>query len=54
MLDVLCLQVSLYRSDALSALLELDKHLSIAQADEAAGLMFGCGGQQLLRLPFAR
>ncbi|WIA20263.1 hypothetical protein OEZ85_006098 [Tetradesmus obliquus] len=48
------MQVALHRSDALSALLELDRHLSIAHADEAAGLMFGCEGQQLVRLPFAR
>jgi hypothetical protein len=48
------IQVSLHRSDALSALLELDKHLAITQADAAAGLMFGCNGQQLVSLPFAR
>lgn len=51
---VAALQVSLYRSDTLSALLQLDKHLNIAHADAAAGLMFGCSASQLHKQAVAR
>jgi hypothetical protein len=49
-----CHQVSLFRADALSSLIELDKHLAISHVDEGAGLMFGVNQQQLLKKPFAR
>jgi hypothetical protein len=49
-----CSQVSLCRTDALSSLVELDKHMAITHADEAAGLMFGVNPKQLLKKPFAR
>jgi hypothetical protein len=32
----------------------LDKHLAIAHADEAAGLMFGVNAKHLLKKPFAK
>ncbi|WIA34679.1 hypothetical protein OEZ86_012993 [Tetradesmus obliquus] len=48
------LQVSLFRADALSSLIELDNRLSVTHADEAAGLMFGVNAKQLLKKNFAR
>ncbi|WIA14496.1 hypothetical protein OEZ85_003018 [Tetradesmus obliquus] len=48
------LQVSLYRADALSSVIELDKHLTIAHADEAAGVMFGINHRHMLRKSFAK
>jgi hypothetical protein len=47
-------QVSLFRADALSTVLEVEKHLSISHADEAAGLIFGVNPRQMLKTPFAR
>jgi hypothetical protein len=51
---LLCWQVSLFRADALSTVVEVDKHLAIAHADEAAGLMFGVSAKHLLKKPFSR
>jgi hypothetical protein len=48
------LQVVLYRSDVLTAVIDLDKSLKIARADEAAGLMFGVDFRQLLHQPLGR
>lgn len=53
-LPPLSLQVSLFRADALSSVMELDKHLAITHVDEAAGLMFGVNPKQLLKKAFAR
>jgi hypothetical protein len=46
--------VSLFRADALSSVIELDKHLAIAHVDEAAGLMFGANHKHLMKKSFAR
>jgi hypothetical protein len=46
--------VSLFHADALSSLVELDKHLAITHADEAAVLMFGVNAKHLLKKPFAK
>lgn len=46
------MQVSLRRADALSTVLELDKHLAISQADEAAGLIFASHPRKLLNQSF--
>jgi len=48
------LQIALHRSDALTAVIELDKDLHIARADDAAGLMFGVDAKQLLHKPLPR
>uniref|UniRef100_A0A383VUJ6 PAS domain-containing protein n=1 Tax=Tetradesmus obliquus TaxID=3088 RepID=A0A383VUJ6_TETOB len=48
------LQVSLYRADALSSVVELDKHLTIAHADDAAGLMFGINHKHMLKKSFVK
>mgnify|MGYP001811048001 CR=1 FL=1 len=48
------LQVVLWRSDALVAMLELDARLSVARADPAAGLMVGLGPKALLKKDFRR
>lgn len=42
-------QVSLYRADALTTVLELDKGLAIARADDAAGLIFGLSPRALVK-----
>jgi hypothetical protein len=47
-------QVSLFRADALSSVIELDKHLAISSVDEAAGLIFGVNSKQLIKKAFAR
>lgn len=41
------MQVALHRSDALTTVIDLDKDLKIARADEVAGLMFGVTVKQL-------
>jgi hypothetical protein len=46
--------VSLYRADALSSVIELDKHLAVAHADEAAGLIFGVSHRHMLKKLFAK
>lgn len=47
-----CLQVSLHRADALSSVLELDKHMNITHADEAAGLIFSVNPKKLVNQSF--
>lgn len=51
-MPMFALQVSLFRSDALTAIIELDKHLGIARADDSAGLMFGVSTKHLLHKSF--
>lgn len=46
--------MSLYRSDALTAIIELDKHMGIARVDDAMGLMFGISAQALVKKSFSR
>jgi hypothetical protein len=41
------LQVSLYRSEALTGALELDSHLRVAKADESACLLLGAASKHL-------
>ena len=48
------MQVALHRSDALVTVLDLDSHLNVARADDAAGLMFGINAKALVHLPFER
>lgn len=45
--SIVLLQVSLYRSDALATVLELDHNLMITHADNTAGLIFGLDARQL-------
>lgn len=47
-------QVAIFRSDALVTVLDLDRHLNVARADDTAGLLFGVGAKTLVRKPFAR
>eukprot|EP00878_Enallax_costatus_P025839 GHUV01027676.1.p1 GENE.GHUV01027676.1~~GHUV01027676.1.p1 ORF type:complete len:1421 (+),score=378.88 GHUV01027676.1:621-4883(+) len=47
-------QVSLYRSDALIATIELDKHMAITRIDDAIGLMMGVSARALLKKNFPR
>ena len=47
-------QVSLYRSDALIATIELDKHMAITRIDDAIGLMMGVSARTLLKKNFPR
>lgn len=48
------MQVSLYRSDALTAIIELDKNMGIARIDDAMGLMFGINAKALVKKSFSR
>lgn len=48
------LEVNLWRSDGLTALVETDSKLGIVRADPAAGLMFGVTPMALLRKSFRR
>jgi hypothetical protein len=48
------LSVSLWRSEGLAGLVEVDGRLGISRAEPAAGLMFGVAHGQLLRKSFRR
>lgn len=48
------MQVTLHRSDALTALVDIDAHLKISRADDAAGLMFGVSSESLVNKSLAR
>jgi hypothetical protein len=48
------LAVSLWRSEGLAGLVEVDGKLGISRAEPAAGLMFGVAHGQLLRKSFRR
>lgn len=51
---LLLLQVALHRSDALTTVIDLDKDLRVARADDTAGLMFGVSSKQLHHKLFPR
>lgn len=48
------MQVTLHRSDAFAALVDIDTHLRISRADDAAGLMFGVSSKSLVNKSLAR
>eukprot|EP00878_Enallax_costatus_P021708 GHUV01022998.1.p1 GENE.GHUV01022998.1~~GHUV01022998.1.p1 ORF type:complete len:487 (+),score=142.31 GHUV01022998.1:295-1755(+) len=48
------MQVALYRSDALTSIIELDKELRITHSDEALSLMFGVNEKHLHKKHFAK
>lgn len=47
------LEIELWRADALTSVMELDRKLAIERADPAAGLIFGVPYKQLLRKSFS-
>jgi hypothetical protein len=48
------LQLVLWRADALAAVVELDKALTIVKADAAAGLLFGISSKMMVKKDFKR
>jgi hypothetical protein len=48
------LEVVLWRSDALTAVIEVDSNLMVSRADAAAGLLFGVSYRALLKKDFRR
>ncbi|KAI8467685.1 MAG: hypothetical protein J3K34DRAFT_523567 [Monoraphidium minutum] len=48
------LHLVLWRADALTAVIELDRNLSVVRADAAAGLLFGISSKLLLKKDFRR
>jgi hypothetical protein len=48
------MQVTLHRSDTLTALVDIDAHLKISRADDAVGLMFGVSAKSLVNKSLAR
>lgn len=47
------LEVQLWRADAVTAVVELDKRLAVSRTDPAAGLLFGLPHKLLLKKSFA-
>jgi hypothetical protein len=48
------LQLVLWRADALAAVVELDKALTVVRADAAAGLLFGVSSKMMINKDFKR
>lgn len=48
------MQVSLYRSDALVSVVEVDQRMLITRFDESAPLISGLGRRELFRRPITK
>jgi hypothetical protein len=48
------LRLVLWRADAITAVIELDKNLSVVRADPAAGLLFGLSSKLMIKKDFRR
>lgn len=52
--DGASLSLVLWRADAVTAVMELDRNLSVVRADPAAGLLFGVSAKALIKKDFRR
>jgi hypothetical protein len=52
--DDAVLQLVLWRADALTAVIELDKNLGVVRADAAAGMLFGINSKAMLKKDFRK
>ncbi|GBF97004.1 hypothetical protein Rsub_09801 [Raphidocelis subcapitata] len=52
--DEASLSLVLWRADAVTAVMELDRNLSIVRADPAAGLLFGMSAKAMIKKDFRR
>lgn len=48
------IEVTLWRSDAVAAVVEVDGHLEVTRADQAAGLLFGINHRAMVKKDFCR
>ena len=48
------IEVTLWRADAVAAVVEVDSHMEITRAETAAGLIFGVGHRTLLKKDFRK